>query len=162
MFSFFKEDVMSLVPRNPWEALTPLREAMNQLFEESFVGPRFELITGRAFPVDVYESQDKKEYIVEAALPGIKPQDLQITVEGNTVNIRATKKEEEKVEKGTYMRRERFEGEMSRMIALPDRIDADKVQASYEDGILVLHIPKSVGAQPKQISIQTKEGPAPQ
>src|SRR5436305_7242978 len=57
---------MSLVPRDPFDALTPLREAMNRLFEDSFFGPRFDILTGRAFPVDLYETEDGKQYVIEA------------------------------------------------------------------------------------------------
>lgn len=148
---------MSMVPRDAREALMPFREAMSQFFEESFIGSRFELLTGHAFPLDVYETDDKREYVVEASLAGLKPDDFQITVDGNTLTIQAEKKLEEKTEKkGYYMRHERYQGEMSRSITLPDRIDADRVQASYEHGLLTLHIPKTEGEQSKQIPVHVK------
>lgn len=150
---------MSLVPRDPFEPLTPLREAMNRLFEESFVGPRlgFEFWTGRAFPLDIYESDDKQQYVIEASISGFKPEEIQVSAEGNTVMIRAAKKEERKAEKGAYMRRERYEGEMSRSVTLPSPIDASKIQATYEHGVLTLRVPKAEGARPKQIPVQVKE-----
>ncbi len=148
---------MSMMMRDPFEALTPLREAMNRLFEESFVGPRFDLFTGRAFPVDVYETEDKQKYVVEASLPGVKLGNLQITVEDDMLTIRVAKKHEEKTEKGAYMRRERYEGEMYRSITLPTHIDADKVEAVYEHGVLKLLIPKSAAMKPKQIPVKIKE-----
>ena len=149
---------MSLVPRDPFEALMPLREAINRMFEESFVRPRFELFTGRFFPIDISETQDKQQYVIEASLPGIKPEEMQITAEGNTLTIRVARKveEEEKKEKGTYVRRERYEGEMSRTISLPTPIDADKVQATYEHGVLTLRVPKAESVKPKQIPVQVK------
>jgi len=149
---------MSIIPRDPFDALLPLREAMNRLFEESFVGPRFEFFTtARAFPLDIYESQDKQQYVVEASVSGFKPEDIQITAEGNTLMIRAAKKEETKTEKGPYMRHERYEGEMSRSVTLPSAIDASKVEATYEHGILTLRIPKAEEAKPKQIPVKVKE-----
>ena len=148
---------MSLVPRDPFEALMPLREAINRMFEESFVWPRFELFTGRFFPIDISETEDKQQYVIEASLPGIKPEEMQISAEGDTLTIRVARKvEEEKKEKGTYVRRERYEGEMSRTISLPTAIDADKVQATYERGVLTLRVPKAGGAKPKQIPVQVK------
>ena len=148
---------MSLVPRDPFEALMPLREAINRMFEESFVWPRFEFFTGRFFPIDISETEDKQQYVIEASLPGIKPEELQITAEGDTLTIRVSRKgEQEKKEKGTYVRRERYEGEMSRTISLPTPIDADKVQATYERGVLTLRVPKAEGVKPKQIPIQVK------
>lgn len=148
---------MSFVPRDPFDALMPLRDAMNRLFEESFVGPRFEFFAGRTFPIDIYEADHQQQYVVEAALPGLKPKDVQITTRDDTLTIRVAKKHEEKVETGAYVRRERYEGEMSRTISLPTSIDADKVQATYEHGVLTLHIPKTEAAKPKQIPIQVKE-----
>ena len=149
---------MSLIPRDPFEALMPLREAMNRLFEESFVTPRFEFFPVRTFPLDISESEDKQQYIIEASVAGCNPEEIQVTAEDNTLTIRAAKKEEKKEEKGTYMRRERYEGEMSRSVTLPSGIDASKVQASYQQGVLTLRVPKAEGAKPKQIPIQVKEG----
>ncbi len=147
---------MSMIPRDPFEALTPLREAMNRLLEESFVGPRFEFFTARTFPLDIYESEDKQQYVVEASVSGFKPEEIQIMAEGNTLTIRAAKKEEKKEEKGSYVRRERYAGEMSRSVTLPSAIDASKVEATYEHGVLTLRIPKAEGAKPKQIPVQVK------
>jgi HSP20 family protein len=148
--------IMSMIPRDPFEALTPtpLREAMNRLFEESFVGPHW---TTRSFPLDIYESQDKQQYVVEAAISGFKPEEIQVTAEGNTVTVHAAKKEERKEEKGTYMRRERYEGEMTRTVTLPSAIDVGRIQATYEHGVLTLRVPKAEAAKPKQIPVQTKE-----
>lgn len=148
---------MSMIPRDPFEALLPLREAMNRLFEESFVGPRLEFFTARTFPLDIYESEDKQQYVVEASVSGFKPEDIQITAEGNTLAIRAAKKEEMKTGKGPYVRRERYEGEMSRSVTLPGAIDASKVEATYEHGTLTLRIPKAEEAKPKQIPVKVKE-----
>ncbi len=147
---------MSLIPRDPFEAFMPLREAMNRLFEDSFITPRFEFFTARTFPLDIYESEDKQQYVIEASVSGFKPEEIQVTAEGDTLSIRAAKKEEKKEEKGTYMRQERYEGEMSRSVTLPSSIDASKVQATYEQGVLTLRVPKAEGAKSKQIPIQVK------
>jgi len=133
---------MAIRPRDPFEALLPLREAMNRLFEESFVGPRFELFSARVFPIDVYETKDQKGYVIEAALPGFKPEEIQVTVQEHTLTIRAERKSEEKVEKGTYLRSERSGGEMSRSITLPTPVEADLVEATYEHGVLTLFVPR--------------------
>ncbi len=148
---------MSMIQKDPFEALMPLREAMNRLLEESFIWPgHLEVFTGRNFPVDVYESKDQKEYVVEAPLPGAKPEEISISAMGDTLTIKYATKDEEKVEKPNYVRRERYQGEMSRTITLPTQIDPEKVQATYEHGVLTLHIPKSEAAKPAQISIKAK------
>ena len=148
---------MSMIWRDPFDRLTPLREAMNRLFEESFVGPRFELVFGRTFPLDISESEDKLHYLIEASLPGFKPEEIQITVEGETLLIHAQKKEETKTEKGAYMRRERYEGEMSRGITLPTTIDPEKVEATYEHGLLKLTVSKAEVVKPTRIPVKVKE-----
>ncbi len=149
---------MSMVPRkDPFEAFMPLRETMNRMLEDSFFWPRFELIAGRSFPVDIYETEDHQQYVIEAGLSGFKPEDIQITAEGETLTIRVTKKSEEKEEKPTYVRRERYEGEMVRSFTLPGRFDPEKITATYEHGVLFLTIPKVEAAKPKQIPINIKE-----
>jgi len=146
---------MSMIWRDPFEAPMSLREAMSRLFEGNMGWQeRVEAVTGRTFPVDVYESKDGQEYIVEAPLPGAKPEDIAITAMGNTLTIRYATKGEEKVEKPNYVRHERYEGEMSRIITLPGPINPENIQAKYERGILTLHVPKAEGAKPKQIPVQ--------
>ncbi|HEV2583002.1 MAG TPA: Hsp20/alpha crystallin family protein [Ktedonobacteraceae bacterium] len=147
-----------LQKKDPFEALVPLREAMNRLFEESFFWPgRLEFFTGRTFPVDVIETEDKQQYTIKASLPGFKPEDIQITAEGDTLTIRVAKKGEEKEEKPTYVRHERYEGEMIRSFTLPGRFEADQIAATYEHGVLSLTVPKAEAIKPKQIPITVKE-----
>ncbi|MFL5705150.1 MAG: Hsp20/alpha crystallin family protein [Ktedonobacteraceae bacterium] len=150
---------MSMIRRrDPFEAMMPLRDAINRMFEESFIWPgRLEVFAGRNFPVDVYESKDKQGYVVEASMPGAKPEDISISAMGDTLTISYTTKGEVKTEKPNYVRQERYEGEMTRTIVLPTQIQPEKVQATYENGVLKLEIPKSEAAMPKQIEVKTKE-----
>jgi HSP20 family protein len=149
---------MSMIWKDPSETFLPLRQAVDRLFEESFIWPpRLALFTGRTFPLDIYESKDGKEYIVEASLPGVKPEEIEITASGDTLTITYATKGEEKVEKPKYVRRERYEGELTRTFSLPTQIDPEQVVATYEHGVLALHIPKSEVAKPKQIPVKVKE-----
>lgn len=149
---------MSMIWKDPSEAFMPLRQAVDRLFEESFIWPpRFALFTGRTFPLDIYESKEQKEYVVEASLPGVKPEEIEITASGDTFTVTYTTKSEEKVEKPKYVRRERYEGEMTRTFTLPTRIDPETVVATYEHGVLTLHVPKTEAAKPKQIPVKVKE-----
>jgi HSP20 family protein len=155
---------MNLVPWEPFEGLTPLREAMNQLLEGSFVGlNRFEPF-GRIFPMDVLEKDG--EYVIEASLPGAKPEQVQITATETALTIRATmkgegergeEKGEKKDKEGTYVRRERYTGEISRMVTLPMPIDPDKITATYAHGVLTLQVLKAPKSQPKQIPVRVNE-----
>lgn len=149
---------MALTKWDPFDSLMPLRDAMNHLFEESFISPRFELFAfGRTFPIDVYESEDHLFYIIEASLPGFKPEEVTITALGDTLTVKARKKEEKKVEKEAYVRRERYEGEMSRAVVLPGVFNPDAVEATFEHGVLILRVPKAEEVRPKQIPVKIKE-----
>jgi HSP20 family protein len=147
---------MTLIWRDPFEAMMPLREAVNRLYEESFIGPRFEFLTPRTFPVDIYESEDKLYYVLEAALPGFKPEDLHITAVGDTLTISVVKKEG-KLPKEFYVRHELYWGEMTRTFTLPTMVDVEKIEAVFEHGILKLYIPKAEVVKPKEIPIKVKE-----
>lgn len=103
-------------------------------------------------PLDVIEKDD--EYLVKASLPGIKPEDLDITYQSNTLSIQGETTEEEKHEDARYHLQERRFGRFSRSVTLPD-VDADKIEAEYHDGVLTLHLPKSEEVKPKRIQIQT-------
>lgn len=148
---------MSLMWRDPLEMATPLREVMNRLLEESFIWPeRLEGSPLRACPIDLSESEDQQQYILEANVAGCKPEEVQITASGDTVTIHIAKREETRREQGGYLRRERYAGEMSRTVTLPAHINADKIQATCEQGVLTLTIPKAAEAKPKQIPIKAK------
>lgn len=148
---------MSLMWREPFEMATPLREVMNRLLEESFIWPEhLGVSAARAFPLDISESEDRQQYILEANVAGFKPEEIQVTSSGDTITIHAAKKEEAKTERAGYVRRERSVGEMSRTVTLPSHIDADKIQATCEQGVLTLRIPKAEGAKARQIPIKAK------
>jgi len=142
---------------DPFDALMPLREAMSHLFEESFVGPRFELATGKSFPINIYETSDQKQLVVEAAIPGVKPEQIHVQVERDVLTIRANLKQEQTSEKGAYVRRELTHSDMCRTITLPASVNMEAIEATYEHGVLMLHMPKVAAAQPKQIPIKVKE-----
>lgn len=147
---------MSMVRYEPFDGL---REAVNRLLEEGMMGvSRFEPF-GRVFPLDIRDTET--EYIVEAAIPGVKPEELHVTAAGNTLSIQATRKQEEKTEKPekpeVYFRRERYIGEMSRFIELPTPIETAGVTAAYEHGVLTLHVPKAAKVEPVKIPVQVKE-----
>jgi HSP20 family protein len=147
---------MALTSWEPFEEIIPLREAMNRLIEGRLTAPwRFEPF-GRAFAMDIRDTE--KEYIIEASLPGVKPEDVQVSVLGPTMTIRAVRKPGEKSDKTTtYLRRERYEGELTRTVEFSGPIDPDKVEATYEHGVLTLLVPKAPHGHTTKIPIQVKE-----
>jgi HSP20 family protein len=146
---------MSYPTREPLDAFTPLREAVNRFLDDGLMAPERLMLFGRTIPVDVIEARE--EYIIEASLTGIRPENVQITATGNTVTIRVGRKGHAKhEEEGTYLRRERFERpmpEMARTIALPSQVDPNKVDATYEHGVLTIRIAKDEQAKPKTIPL---------
>ncbi len=146
---------MALSPWEPSEGLTPLREAMSRLLEESFVGMGPSFLRGRTFPVNVRETDN--DYFIEASLPGIAPDAVQINATSDTVTIHIpAKPERPEAETGRWVRHERYEGEAMRTIELPSNINPDKVTASCEHGVVTLQLPKAEEAKRKQIPVHVK------
>jgi HSP20 family protein len=105
--------------------------------------------------LDVVESDD--EYLIKASLPGINPDDLEITFSDNKLTIRGEVKEEEELDEAHYHLRERRYGTFTRSIKLPSGIESDKIEAKYDSGVLKLHLPKVEEVKPKKISIKTSD-----
>lgn len=145
---------MTLVRRpSPLGELVSLRQAMDRLFEDSFVRPRsFNLASdGDILPLDITSSAETLE--IEAALPGIRPEDVEITVEDGTLTIRGSSQSERKTTEGEALISEIRRGSVSRAIALPSGLEPDKATATFENGILRLSIPKAEAVKPRQIRI---------
>jgi HSP20 family protein len=108
------------------------------------------------FPLDVIENDS--EYIVKAAVAGFDPEKIEITYDDNTLSIKGEVQEENTgAEEGKYHIRERSYGSFYRSISMPGVIDADKITADTDNGILVVHLPKKPETQPKKISISSKK-----
>lgn len=150
---------MSLSRWDPFREMLSLREAMNQLLESSFVRPGGGAQgAGQAqgLPLDVHEQGDN--YVVTAALPGVKPEDIHIDVLGDTLTIRAETSQENERNQGGYLLRERRRGAIQRAITLPTALDADNVNADYEHGILTITLPKSPASTPRRIAVRSGQG----
>ena len=146
---------MTLVRRtSPLGELVSLRQAMDRLFEDSFVRPRgwsFSTDAPGALPLDVTSTADA--LVVEAALPGIRPEDVDITVEDGTLTIRAESKDERESAQGETIIKEIRRGLMSRTVTLPTGLEADKATATFENGVLRLTFPRAEAVKPRQIRI---------
>ena len=147
---------MSIVRWEPFGDLVTLREAMDRLFEESFIRPGSRLLSphGGDLALDMYETDD--EIVVTAVLPGVKPEDVDVTITGESLCIKGETQAETTVENANYLRQERRYGAFSRTIALPSPIQPDKAEAKFKDGVLTLSIPKAEEAKPKTIKIKTE------
>jgi len=134
-----------------------LREAMDQLFAESVVRPRAGWLAplgAGSLAVDMYETDD--EVVVKTAVSGIKSENIDVSITGDVLTIKGETKAEEKVEKANYIRQERRYGAFSRSLTLPSTVVADKATAEFDDGVLILTLPKAEEVKPKTIKVQAK------
>ncbi len=144
----------TLVRWDPFREMMQLQQAMDRLFESELAStlPLWRQGGAWALPLDVIETDD--EFIVKASLPGINPDELDISLTDNVLTIKGEIKAEEEAEHVRYHLRERRFGMFQRSISLPVPVDADKVEAVYENGVLILHIPKAEEVKPKHIAIK--------
>ena len=148
----------NLIRRDPFRELMSLRSAMDRMFDSAFYGEPSEWRSLTAdLALDVTE--DENEYVVKASLPGINPDDLDITFSGKTLTIKGEYKAEEEKDDVHYHLRERRYGSFSRSLSLPTPINSDAIEAKYEAGVLTLHLPKTEEAKPKRITVGVSEKP---
>jgi HSP20 family protein len=151
---------MAIERWQPFTEIMSLRQAMDKLFEDSFVRPSRALVALGEVNVptlDVY--QTPSEVAVKATLPGLKPEDVSIDITGQTLTVRGETKAEEEVTKEDYLYQERRYSSSSRSVALPGGLRTDKAEATMEDGVLTLTIPTAEEVKPKAIKVKAKEKP---
>lgn len=140
---------------DPFSDLLTLRDSMDRIFDERFLRPlAWRTVDGESISpaLDVHQSAD--EIVVEAALPGVKPEDVDISITGQTLTLRGEAKSDERVERDQYLYRERRYGTFHRQLQLPVRVQGERAEASFEDGVLTLHIPKAEEVKPRQIQVK--------
>lgn len=144
---------MTLIRRpSPVREMVALRDTIDRLFDESLLPrPFFATQSELGMPFDIRVTPDA--VVVEAALPGAKPEDVDITVSGSTLTIAASTASEHEERDGEYLLREIRRGTFTRTIALPEGLEPDRATARFEHGLLTLSIPKAEVVKPKQIRI---------
>jgi HSP20 family protein len=146
----------NMVRWDPFREVMGLRRAMDRLFDDALVSSSNEWQpVAWNLALDVIENDN--EYVVKASVPGLKPEDLDITYDNNVLVIKGELKEEKDTEEDNYHLRERRYGSFSRSLTLPSNVKGDEIQASYTDGVLKLQLPKAEESKPKRITIQTGE-----
>lgn len=141
---------------DPFREAVSLREAMDRLFEDSFTPARRQTNGSEhvsRLPLDAYVTAD--EIIVLANMPGVKPEDVEITIEGDTLTIRGERPRP--LENVNYVMQERPFGKFQRTLNINIPVDANRAEAKYDNGLLTLVIPKSEAAKPRVIRVGTKE-----
>ncbi|MBW1697949.1 MAG: Hsp20/alpha crystallin family protein [Deltaproteobacteria bacterium] len=138
--------------RRAFEELERMRRDMDRLFE-SFGQRAFRPFGVGVFPL-INLTEDRNNYYIRAELPGMRAEELNISVTGNGLSISGERKIPAEGDNVRYHRREREAGSFSRIIGLPGEVDPDKVEAKLKDGILTVIVPKAEKAKPKQIPIK--------
>ena len=141
----------------PWAETEGFENRLNKLFDEPFMTPTF--TTAEWLPtVDVAETDDA--LLLTAEMPGLTEEDVEIELEGNVLTLRGEKKEEyeKEEEKGERRMRiwERRYGKFARSFTVPNTVDAEKIEAEFENGILKIHLPKTLEAKGRRILINKK------
>jgi HSP20 family protein len=149
---------MAISPWDPFREAISLRDAMNTLLQESFVRPANGAPDGRPapLPLDVAETPDA--FVIHASLPGVRPEDVHVTIHGDTLTIRGQAQAEEEKSGKHWLLRERLFGSFQRSVSLGAPVNADAATAHHEHGVLTLTVPKAEEAKPKQIKIGTGKG----
>lgn len=157
---------------DPWNDIISLREAMSNLLEESFVRPRPGAASAAGLALDVRETG--AGYEVTASVPGVAPDDVEITVLGDTLRIRGERRDPHETgagadgtqpqdqNQGRWLVRERRFGAFERTVSLPTAVRADAAHADFKDGVLTVTLPKADEAKPRAIPVRGAAPAAPQ
>ena len=148
-----------LIPWRPFSEMEEMERRFEDILGRSFLpavwrrAPAVEM--GWAPAIEVFEREDK--FVVKAELPGMREEDIDISVVGDTLIIKGERKAESEVKEEEYYCCERSYGSFSRSIAMPSDVDAKKIEASYEDGVLEVSLPKAPEVKPKKIAVSAKK-----
>ncbi|MGD2142941.1 MAG: Hsp20/alpha crystallin family protein [Anaerolineae bacterium] len=148
---------MTITNLSPWQDVRTLREAMDELLQESFVRPRGRRVERREerrlrLPLDVYTTPE--EIVIAASLPGLTPDEVDITIDGDRLTIRGELRPP--LENVDYLFQERAYGPFSRTLTLNVPVNTDQAEATFENGVLILTVPKAEETRPKTIEVKRK------
>lgn len=138
----------------PVREMMTLREAMDRLFDDAFTRPINQGGVSVAPAIDLFQTED--DVVVKANLPGIKADDVQITVTADLLTLRGEFKQEQEQKGATYHVLERRSGVFERSLALPTDVQGDKAKADFENGVLTITLPKAETVKPKVITVKAK------
>jgi HSP20 family protein len=147
---------MTMMRWEPPRDILTLRQAMDRLLGESYLRPlslwpQLELAD---VPIDMYQTD--KDVVVKATLPGVDAEDVEISITGDILTIKGEHSEEEEVNEGDYIHRERRIGTFSRSMPLPASVDSNKADAVFDKGVLTVTLPKKEAAKPRKIKAKHK------
>ncbi len=147
--------VQSVGQWDPFAEMADMHRQMDQVFGEFFGPTPFRMAATEALwspLVDVHETQDG--ILLQVELPGVKQEDIQVSIEGGTLTLKGERKREAEVKEDQCHRIERSYGRFERTVLLPSVVDANRVRATYRDGVLEIQLPKKEEAKPKEIKVE--------
>jgi len=144
---------MTIVRWNPFNAMDAHQERMSRMFEAFYGRPQEDLAGSWVPAVDIY-SNGQHELVLRAELPDMLEEEIDLTLEDNTLTLRGERKLDTEVAEEQFHRIERSYGPFARTFALPPTVDAGKVSAEYKAGVLTIRLPLREEAKPKQIKVQ--------
>ena len=147
-----------LIPWQPFRELEEMARSFEDVFGRSFLPMWRRLPTeerGWAPAIEMFDKEDK--YVVKAELPGMKEEDIDVSISDDTLTIKGERQSENEVKEENYYCCERSYGSFFRSITLPTNVDTKKIEANYESGVLEIGLPKVAEVKPKKISISTKK-----
>ncbi|MBI9105713.1 MAG: Hsp20/alpha crystallin family protein [Spirochaetales bacterium] len=140
---------------DPWTELQTLQNEINDLFNVDRYPSSSGLFDRNVSPaMDVFE--DEQAFNISCELPGIEQEEVEISIAANVLTIKGSKNDEKEANSGKYYRRETWSGTFQRTLSLPVSVDINKIEAELKNGILLVTIPKTEEAKPKQISVKVK------
>jgi HSP20 family protein len=143
---------------DPFRDLRSMREAMDRLFRDSWGRPLDSRLPDWGdIPVDVAEKNN--EFVVRATIPGVRPEDIQVSVQGDRLTLRAESQSEQERKDERYLVRERYTTSFYRALTLPSPVNTDQADARYDQGVLTLTLPKAQVEKSSQIKVNGGEQP---
>jgi HSP20 family protein len=143
---------MALIRWSPWNNLFDLHSQVDQLFQS--LTPDTAPVNGDVIanlPVDIRQTDDA--FIIEASVPGFRPEDVEVTFADGTMTIRGHRSSETEAKEGSYVRRERRRTSVYRQVGLPAEVRDDQISATFDNGVLKITVPRAEKAQPKRIPV---------
>ncbi len=148
-----------ITPWRPFQELEEMERRFDEIFGRALLPRVWRRLPveekGWAPPIEMFEKEDR--FVVKAELPGMREEEVDVSVVGDTLNIKGERKAESEVKEEDYYCCERSYGSFFRSIALPTNVDAEKIAASFEDGVLEINLPKAAEVKPKKITISAKK-----
>jgi HSP20 family protein len=152
------DDMRTITRWNPFREMISLRNTMDQMLEESFnrlLGETADTTTSSlSVPVDMYEKNG--DFVIRTDLPGLKAEDIDISIKDDALMIKGEfEREKDEDRENAHFQEIRY-GKFQRTVKLPGNVDPDQAEATFEDGVLRLTLPKTEESKPKQISVKAR------